>query len=86
MPLAKQNMLDEVMSLPPLERAGLIERLLSSFGRHSRDLIDSAWATEAEKRIANFEAGNSSVLSLEESRKRINLHRHPQHWQNRIAE
>lgn len=67
-----RTVMDEALSLPPLERAGLIEELLASFDRHSRAAIDMAWANEAERRIDDFDAGETTAISLEESRARIN--------------
>jgi putative addiction module component (TIGR02574 family) len=63
---------EEALSLPPLERAGLIEELLASFDRYSRAEIDRAWAIEAEKRIDDFDAGTTTAISLKESMARIN--------------
>lgn len=68
-------LVNEALALPTLERAGLIEELLASFDLHSRGLIDSAWAVEAEKRIDQFESGNTTAITLAESRERINQHR-----------
>jgi putative addiction module component (TIGR02574 family) len=67
-----QNILEEALSLPPLERAGLIERLLTSFDRQSRTAIDTAWGIVAENRIDTYDTGKSETLSLTESRARIN--------------
>ena len=67
-----RTVMDEALSLPPLERAGLIEELLASFDRHSRAAVDRAWAIEAERRIDDFDAGATTSISLEESRARIN--------------
>jgi len=64
---------NEALALPPLERAGLIEELLASFDQHSRSAIDSVWAIEAERRIDAYNAGETTALSLSESRARINL-------------
>ncbi len=65
-------LVNQALALPPLERAGLIEELLDSFDVHSRKLIDSAWAVEAEKRIDLHEAGDMPAISLADSRERIN--------------
>lgn len=67
-----RTVMDEALSLPPLERAGLIEELLASFDSHSRAAVDRAWAIEAERRIDYFDAGETTAISLEESRARIN--------------
>ncbi len=68
-----RSVINEALALPPLERAGLIEELLASFDQHSRSAIDSVWATEAERRIDAYNAGETTALSLSESRARINL-------------
>jgi len=70
-PVAR-NVIEQALSLPPLERAGLIERLLSSFDQHTRSVIDAAWAIEVERRIDVYEARGTQTLSLPESRQRIN--------------
>ncbi|HIJ96459.1 MAG TPA: addiction module protein [Desulfuromonadales bacterium] len=67
-----RTVMDEALSLPPLERAGLIEELLASFDRNSRAAVDRAWAIEAERRIDDFDAGETTSISREESRARIN--------------
>jgi putative addiction module component (TIGR02574 family) len=41
--------------VPPVERAELVENLLSSFEFESRKSIDTLWAQEAEDRIDAFE-------------------------------
>lgn len=70
-PLA-QNMINDALSLPPVDRASLIEELLASFDRQARSAIDAVWANEAEQRIDAFDAGETSAITLEESRERIN--------------
>ena len=67
-----RTLTNEALALPPLERAGLIEELLSSFDRESRASVDRVWAIEAERRIDAFDAGETTAISLSESRSRIN--------------
>ncbi|MFA7059469.1 MAG: addiction module protein [Pedobacter sp.] len=67
-----RTVMNEALGLPPLERAGLIEELLSSFDRHSRAAVDKVWAIEAERRIDAYDAGKTTAISLSESRARIN--------------
>jgi putative addiction module component (TIGR02574 family) len=67
-----QSLTHDALSLPPLDRAGLIEELLASFDRQSRLAIDMAWAEEAERRIDAYESGASVTISPAESRDRIN--------------
>ena len=63
-----RTVMKEALSLPPLERAGLIEELLASFDRDSRVAVDMVWAIEAERRI---DAGETTAISIEESRARM---------------
>jgi len=67
-----QSVVDEALALPPLERAGLIERLLASFDLQNRTAVDTAWSIVAENRIDAYDAGKAEALSLAESRARIN--------------
>lgn len=70
-PLA-QTIINDALTLPPVERAGLIEELLASFDRKTRETIDSFWAKEAENRIDACERGDLNTITVEESRERIN--------------
>ena len=72
MALFAQNVINDALSLPPVDRASLIEELLASFDRQARSAIDAVWANEAERRIDAFDAGEATSITLEESRKRIN--------------
>lgn len=67
-----RSVMNEALNLPPLERAGLIEELLASFDHHSRLAIDKVWAIEAERRIDDYDAGETAAISLADSRARIN--------------
>ena len=43
--------------MPPVERAELVEQILSSFDFPSRDAIDALWVKEAEDRIDAYDQG-----------------------------
>jgi putative addiction module component (TIGR02574 family) len=60
----QETLLEEALKLPPVERAELIERLLSSFEFRSRKEIDALWAKEAEDRIDAFERGEIEAIPL----------------------
>jgi putative addiction module component (TIGR02574 family) len=62
--MAKQGeqVLAEALNLPPVERAELVENLLSSFEFPSRKTIDVLWAQEAEDRIDAFERGEMAAI------------------------
>ena len=52
-----EQILNQALELPPVERAELVEQLLSSFEFPSRSRIDSLWAKEAEDRIDAYDRG-----------------------------
>jgi putative addiction module component (TIGR02574 family) len=62
MPKHAENILAEALELPPVERAELVENILSSFEFHARNTIDALWAQEAEGRIDAFERGEMSAI------------------------
>jgi putative addiction module component (TIGR02574 family) len=62
MPKHGKQILTEALKLPPVERAELVENLLTSFEFQSRKRIDALWAEEAEKRIDAFEHGEMATI------------------------
>jgi len=62
MPKHGRQILAEALRLPPVERAELIEGLLTSFEFQSRKNIDALWAQEAEDRIDAFERGELAAI------------------------
>lgn len=62
----REQILAEALKLPPVERAELVENLLSSFEFRSRKTIDALWAQEAENRIDAFERGEIAVIPAKE--------------------
>ena len=65
MPTDAQKVLERALTLPPLERASIVEGLLSSLD-HPDPAIDHVWAQEAEDRIAAYEAGRLMAVSEEQ--------------------
>lgn len=61
-----EQILAEALTLPPRERAEMIEKLLSSFDFVSRSEIDALWAQEAESRIDAYERGEISAIPAKE--------------------
>ena len=57
-----QQVLEEAVGLPPIERAELVEGILSSFDFPTRADIDAAWAQEAEDRIDAYERGHIAAI------------------------
>ena len=62
MPKHAEDILAEALRLPPVERAELVENLLSSFEFRSRGAIDALWAQEAEDRVDAFERGEMAAI------------------------
>lgn len=52
-----KKILVRALALSPIERASLVEKLLSSFDFPSRQEVDALWAAEAEERIDAYERG-----------------------------
>ncbi|MBM4349478.1 MAG: addiction module protein [Deltaproteobacteria bacterium] len=63
MPKHAKRILADALELPPVERAELVESLLSSFEFQSRKAIDDLWTQEAEDRIDAFERGEMGGIS-----------------------
>ena len=66
-----QPILSRALELPPIERAELIEILLSSFELPSRKRIDALWAKEVESRLEAFEKGRIKSIPARDVFKRI---------------
>ena len=72
------EVLSEALKLSPVERAELVEKILSSFEFPDRKKIDELWANEVEDRIEAYERGDISSASarkvfedIEGSKKRV---------------
>lgn len=59
------HILEEALRLPAVDRAAVVEQLLSSLDRPDAR-IDALWAREAEDRLAAFEAGRMPAIAAEE--------------------
>jgi putative addiction module component (TIGR02574 family) len=58
-------LLESALALPPIERAILVQELLSSLDRPDPE-IDAAWAVEAESRIEAYDAGSLPAVPYED--------------------
>ncbi len=68
----KNEVLAEALSLPPIERAALIEELIASFNFPERERLDRLWSAEAEDRIDAYDRGELSAAPLESVFEKIN--------------
>jgi putative addiction module component (TIGR02574 family) len=62
MPKHGKQILAEALRLPPVERAELVENLLTSFEFEAGKSIDALWAKEAEDRIDAYERGEMAAI------------------------
>jgi len=67
-----QQVLEKAIHLPPVERAELVEQILSSFDRPSREEIDALWAKEAEDRIDAYDQGKIKAIPASQVFEKIN--------------
>ena len=72
----RDRLLEEALKLPPVERAELVESLLSSFEFRSRKTTDALWAQEAEDRIDAFEQGEIPGIAAERVFAEIEKNKH----------
>ena len=71
MSLLKKEIETEIFTLPPLARASLAERLLSSLDTTEQNAIDQKWATEAEDRLKAYQRGELKAVDASEVIERL---------------
>ena len=71
-----KQILAEALELPPVDRAELVENLLTSFEFQSRKKIDALWAEEVEDRIDAFERGEMASITARDVFEEIEKNRH----------
>ena len=67
-----QQVLEKAIHLPPVERAELVEQIISSFDFPSREEIDALWAKEAEDRIDAYDRGEIKAIPASQVFEKIN--------------
>ncbi len=65
MTISRETLVSEALTLPPVERVAVIDRLLSSLDEADQKL-DALWADEAEARLEAFAHGAIRSVTLEE--------------------
>ena len=58
-----REVLADALKLSPMERAELVEQILSSFEFPDREKIDQLWAMEVEDRISAYDRGEIGTTS-----------------------
>lgn len=66
MPHTMRQVLADALTLPPVERAELIDELFFSFDNVDRKAIDALWAAEAEDRLEAFRRGEFTAIPADE--------------------
>jgi putative addiction module component (TIGR02574 family) len=61
-----QKILKNALELPTLERANLVDRLLSSLDQPNEQ-IDNLWRKEVEDRVKAYKSGKIKSVSLKEA-------------------
>jgi putative addiction module component (TIGR02574 family) len=59
------RLLSQVISLPPSERAALVEGIIASLDRPDPSL-DALWLKEAEERLAAYDAGELEAIDADQ--------------------
>jgi putative addiction module component (TIGR02574 family) len=67
-----ERVLNDALSLPPIERAELIQRLFQSFDVSKDNRIDTAWTEEVESRVEAYDKGLLTASPAEDVLARIN--------------
>ena len=62
MPTVTDKVVDDSLSLPANERLGLVEKLLYSLNLPTQGEIDTLWAEEAERRVAEIDSGEVELI------------------------
>jgi putative addiction module component (TIGR02574 family) len=65
MSLETQEILDRALGLPAVEKARIVDELLSSLNQPD-EAIDALWRKEVEDRIKAYNAGTLKSVSLDE--------------------
>ena len=62
----EKEVISAALTLPPLSRTIVIDRLLASLTESDREEIDALWAREAEDRIDAYEQGKITSVPGEQ--------------------
>lgn len=60
-----KDILEQAISLQPIQKAKLVDSLISSLDKSNPDL-DLLWANEAESRLSAYKSGELKSISLTE--------------------
>jgi putative addiction module component (TIGR02574 family) len=75
MPDNYNEILSAALSLPPHEKAMLVDLLLASLDGPNQKVIDDAWAEEAERRMREIDEGKVTPIPGDEVMARLRSRR-----------
>jgi putative addiction module component (TIGR02574 family) len=61
-----ENLLKEALDLPPIERAALVDQLLTSLDKPD-EAVDEVWRKEIAARLRAYRSGTAATVSAEET-------------------
>jgi putative addiction module component (TIGR02574 family) len=67
-----EQILKDALSLPPSERAELVEQILASFDLATQERIDELWALEVEERLNSLDRCEIRAIPAEEVFEELN--------------
>jgi putative addiction module component (TIGR02574 family) len=65
MSASAETLLRQALQLPPIDRAALVESLITSLDKPDSEL-DAIWLKEAESRMAAYRAGEIEAIDADE--------------------
>ncbi|HSW01963.1 MAG TPA: addiction module protein [Sedimentisphaerales bacterium] len=60
-----QDLLKEALALPPIERAALVDQLLTSLDKPD-EAVDQVWRKEIAARLRAYRSGEAATVSAED--------------------
>ena len=63
---ASRELLEQILTLPPIERATLVEEIYRSLGGDEDQNVTRAWADEAEERIDAYDRNQITGRNYEQ--------------------
>ncbi|MFI5378144.1 MAG: addiction module protein [Tepidisphaerales bacterium] len=77
MPMTREQVLREAMSLAPDDREAVAEELLMSLDEKETSRLQTIWLAEARRRDADYSAGKIKASSIDAALNRIMARRRP---------
>ncbi|UCE47473.1 MAG: addiction module protein [Phycisphaerales bacterium] len=60
-----EELIKEALELPPIERAAIVDRLITSLDKPD-DAIDKTWRKEINARLQAYRSGAATTISVED--------------------